>query len=394
MLEYNALNQIISDWSYWDQTPPPSVPRRILKTHPLSLSPDLILVIQGVRRAGKSTLLSQIMHSLSLSPHQCTFVNFEDPRLSQDLDYKLLDQIVEFSTKKFGFSKPHYFFLDEIQEVQNWQKWLHLKIERPGPHYFIITGSNASLLSGELSTALTGRHITLELFPFDFQEYQVLRPNKQIEDYMEEGGFPRVLQESRPKELLRQYFTDIIERDVRRHVSARSSTSLSKLVKAVFESTGSEVSQRNLAGMLGVTTDTIGVYLAACEAAYVIFPCSYFTFSEKQRTARHRKFYPVDLGLRNAIATKTGLDKGKILETIVFHHLRKHFSEVCYWRQKGEVDFVTSDTSGVTPYQVSWDGTKDRHRKALDEFYKIFPDANEVILISRDNIEEILFKEN
>ena len=155
MLEKSKLEQILREWSYWDKEPQKSIFRSLLKNN-ISLTPDLVLVIQGVRRCGKSTLLSQMMKYKNLPSKACTFVNFEDPRLSQDLNADLLDQIVSFSKEKFQNQKIYYFFLDEIQNVTEWEKWLHKKVERPSNEIYIITGSNASLLSGELSTALTG----------------------------------------------------------------------------------------------------------------------------------------------------------------------------------------------------------------------------------------------
>lgn len=389
MLDKLTLNKILSDWNYWDKSPPPMIQRKVL-AKPIRLQPDLVLVVQGVRRSGKSTLLAQMIESWNFNPADCTFVNFEDPRLSEELDDRLLDQLLAFSEERRPDADRRFFFFDEIQNVSHWQKWLHARTERPAKNCFVITGSNATLLSGELASALTGRHTTIELFPFDFEEFQLARPGGSFEDYLDRGGFPRTLIYENPDALLREYFTDIIERDVRRHVSARSTLSLVQLVKAVFEATGSEVSQRSLAGMLGVTTDTVGHYLDACESAYILLRCPYFTFSERQRTARNRKYYPIDLGLRNAIVTRTGLDRGKSLETAVFHHLRKKEQQVYYWRKKGEVDLVVMNREGITPYQVSWDGPKERHETALEEFYEEFPKANPAVFITRSNVEGFL----
>ncbi len=389
MLDKSSLTTILPDWNYWQHPVPSSIPREALASV-LKLSPDLVLVIQGVRRCGKSTLLAQLMTTLRLDPQDCIFINFEDPRLSDHLDYHLLDQIVAFNKERRPHASAHFFFLDEIQNVSEWEKWLHMKTERPSKDCFVITGSNASLLSGDLASRLTGRHRTLELFPFDFKEFRKARPESPMEEYLQQGGFPRVLTDPDPAGLLREYFIDIIERDVRRHVSVRSTLSLMQMAKAVFESTGLELSQRSLAGLLGVTADTVGTYLDACEAAYLLLPCRYFTYSERQRTARNRKYYPIDLGLRNAVVTKTGLDKGKGLETLVFHHLRKKHREVFYWRQQGEVDFVTMDEAGIIPYQVSWGEEKIRHEKALEEFFKTFPQAKPAVMITADNIEELL----
>src|SRR3989338_305113 len=388
MVDENEVQAVLNDWNYWEKPPPLSIPRNILNK-PFHMEPDLVLVVQGVRRCGKSTLLAQIMQGLHLDPNDCTFVNFEDPRLSNHLDHMLLDAIVTLSEKRRP-KKPIHFFFDEIQNVKNWQKWIHSRIERPGPHCFAVTGSNASLLSGDLSTALTGRHITLELFPFDFFEYQKAKPNHSISNYLNDGGFPRTLVYSEPEALLREYFTDIIERDVRRHVAVRSVLVLTQLVKAVFESAGSEISQINLSKMLGVTADTVKTYLDACESAYILLSCPYFTFSERQRSARNRKYYPIDLGMRKAIITRGGSDSGKELETVVFHHLRKKYGQVFYWRQKGEIDFVAQDGGKILPFQVSWDGEKERHQRAREEFRQTFPQAGEIVFITADNITDFL----
>lgn len=389
MLGKAELEHILNDWNFWNKEVPESVPRAVLSKIPAPSS-KLIHVIQGVRRSGKSTLMTQIIKRHQLDPKQCLFINFEDPRLSNCLNTGLLDELVLFADQNFRANEKRYFFFDEIQEVENWEKWLHVKLERPSQNFFFISGSNAALLSGELSTALTGRHITTELFPFDFNEYKLLKPQGSLQDFIKDGGFPAVINYESPNILLQEYFKDIIERDVRRRVGARSSLMLSQLVKAVFEATGSEISMRSLAQMLSTTTDTVSSYLEACESAYMIFQCPYFTFSEKQRAARNRKYYPIDLGLRNAVITKGGQDLGKSLETLVFHYLRKKYEKVFYWRNSGEVDFVIQDGNEIVPYQVSWDDKKDRHKKALDDFYIAFPQAKEAISINRDNVEELI----
>lgn len=384
MLSKSSIDLILSEWSYWRQSPPASIPRRALHSI-TALQNDLVLVIQGVRRCGKSTLMAQIMTTLQLNPLDCTFVNFEDPRLSDALDFQLLDAIRHSAHQRRPKAKRHYFFLDEIQNVAGWQKWLHTKSERPGADYFVITGSNAALLSGDLATALTGRHTTVELFPFDWTEFRAAKPTATLTDFLQQGGFPRALSYEHPAALLREYCTDIIERDVRRHVATRSPQTLVQLVKTVLESTGAETSLRKLAAQLGSSADTVGTYLDACAAAYLLLPCPYFTFSERQRTARHRKYYAVDSGLRHALITRTGQDLGKDLEAAVFLHLRRHYRQVGYWKQRGEVDFVVSDTNGITPIQVSWGGKKPRHDAALQEFFTEFPQANSAICISAEN---------
>jgi predicted AAA+ superfamily ATPase len=173
-------------------------------------------------------------------------------------------------------------------------------------------------------------------------------------------------------------------------VAARSTTPIIRLLKTVYESTGSDISLRKIAKALDVTADTVGVWLDACRAAYLVLACPFFSWSERQRSARPNKYYPIDLGLRDSVVTKTGNDLGKRLETVVFHTLRRRYDSVCYWKGKGEVDFVTQDRDGITPWQVSWDGPLERHHKALEEFAEAFPTAKQPRFVDRANVEAFL----
>jgi uncharacterized protein len=380
------LLSVIEDWSFWAQDPPISVTRDALSKLSVAQT-DLVYVLQGVRRSGKSTCLAQVMSHFSLDRTACFYINFEDPRLSDCLDFLLLESVVDVIHAEFPQNKRFYFFFDEIQSVQGWEKWFHRKLARTSNDIFIITGSNAALLHGDLSTALTGRHLTTELFPFSYSEYQAATSNKTVEAYLQTGGFPRAVTFPEPERLLREYFTDIIERDVRRHTTAQSLT-LTQLVKLVFESAGSELSARRLAKTFGIAPETVGVYLDACERAYIILKCPFFSYSERQRVVRNKKYYPIDTGLRKAIITRGGIDKGKDLETAVFLHLRRAFREVFYWRNKGEVDFVVVEGTSVIPIQVSWEGAQQQHLNALGEWREAFPHACSALFIDRSNVEE------
>ena len=388
MTYQSLVTPVVHDWSYFKNEPPESIKRNILESLP-ELQPDLATVIQGVRRCGKSTLLAQIMVERQLPRNRCFFVNFEDPRLSDGLDVNLLDAIVTFARERLDDNDPLYFFLDEIQVVKDWEKWLRLKLDRAENQHFIVTGSNAALLGGDLGTVLTGRYLPMELFPFNFSEYLEAKPEGTIDTFLTDGGFPRPLSTTDAPRLLRQYFTDIIERDVRRHVAARSSILLAQVAKAVFESMGSELSARKLTKQVETTTDTMMTYLDALTKAYLILPCPYFSFSERKRMRRNTKWYPIDCGLRASVVTSRSPDRGKSFEAIVFHTLRRKYHNVFYWSKEGEVDFVVLEGNVARPVQVSWDGVKDRHRKAVTEFMENFPDSLEPLFISKDNFVEI-----
>lgn len=386
VLDTTLLQSILSEWSFWTQSPGSSFTRDVAL--PEKLHADLALIIQGVRRGGKSTLLTQLPERYGIPLTQCYFCNFEDPRLMNALSYELLDQIVSLAESNTSASIPCYFFFDEIQNVIGWEKWLHRKLERPH-HFFVLTGSNSCLLSGEFSTTLTGRHISLELFPFSYHEYKTLFKEKTLLDYMLSGGFPRPLSYEHPTQLLQEYFNDIILRDILKRANARSADAIKQVVKMAFDTCGSELSYRKIAAITDLSVDTVKTYLETCENAYLLFSCPFFSFSEKKQLARQKKYYPIDTGLRYAISGNTQRDYGKSLEQLVFLTLKQHYGRVFYWQEihQGEVDFVVMEGDKIIPYQVTGEQSKSRHEQALEQFYKQFPHAEEARFISNQNAE-------
>ena len=384
-MEPDRLLEITSYWSFWDRAVPETVPRDVAL--PERLRESLALVVQGVRRCGKSTLLTQMLGRYRLNPGHCAFLNFEDPRLGLVIDHRLLDEWVAAFRGMHPRLKHAYFFLDEIQSVVGWERWLRTQLERPCGNHFVITGSNAQLLSGELSSVLTGRHETLELFPLDLAEYRLMRKRASLEDYLRDGGFPEPLSSQRGDRLRQQYFSDIIERDIRERVGARSVLPIKQVVQMAYESAGAELSLRRIASAAGIAVDTAAGYLDASEAAYLLFSVPFFAFSERKRAARNKKYYPIDTGLRRMAVTPTGSDRGKLLECAVHLELRRRGLSVSYWRGNGEIDFVVQSRRGITPVQVSWNAPGERHHRALDEFHETFPQALEAVFIGPKEYE-------
>lgn len=385
-MELDVLD-IARTWSFWDRPIPPSVPRSV--DLPSALAPSRCLVVQGVRRCGKSTLLQQMVRHYELDPRRCVFLNCEDPRLSNVLSFPLLERLVEQFRERHFDGGELYFFLDEIQSVEGWQRWLRSQLDRRAGNIFVITGSNATLLPGELSATLTGRHLTLELFPFDLDEVRAATPHATLERYLLEGGFPETLGTADGDRLRRQYFHDIIERDIRERVGARSSRPIRQVVQMAYEAAGSELSLRRVAGAVGIAVDTAATYLEASEAAYLLFSVPFFAFSERKRASRNRKYYPVDTGLRRVVVTKTGEDRGKTLECAVHLALRRRYGDVSYWRDEGEVDFVVHHEGRIMPFQVTWDAPTERHEKALEYFYEQFPQADEAKFVTSSSFDDM-----
>lgn len=373
--------RVAADWSHWEVPPAASIPRSVRL--PEELRPDVALIVQGVRRSGKSTLLRQLIDRYRLDPAQCLFVNFEDPRLAPALDHETLSLMVEsFEAERSGDCT---YLLDEIQWVDGWQRWLRSHLDRPCGRRFVVTGSSAHLLSGELGSSLTGRHHTVELFPFDFAEFRRARPDATLDDYLFCGGFPAAATSPDRDLLLRGYFQDIVERDMRERVAARSTLPLRHLVQMLYESAGAEMSVRRAAAALGISVDTAGLYVEAAESAYLAMSCPFFAWSARKRLVRNRKFYPIDTGLRRVSVTATGQDRGKQLECATFLVLRRRFGQVFYWRGAGEVDFVVTSDRGPVPVQVSWDGPAERSRRAVDEFHASHPQATEPVFVSAES---------
>jgi uncharacterized protein len=375
-------------WSFWDHAIPSSVPRDV--DLPDELRDSLCLVIQGVRRCGKSTLLQQLVGRYELTLEHCAFLNFEDPRLTRSLSYETLELLVQQFRAQHPDAPQLTFFLDEIQEVDGWQRWLRTQLDRPRGHVFVVTGSNSSLLSGELGSVLTGRHLPVTLYPFDLAEVRRIDPSATLDTYLRDGGFPEPLTLSDGDRLLRQYFHDIVERDVRERLKARSSLAIRQVAQMVFESAGAEMSLRRIAAATGIAVDTAARYLEVCEDAHLLFSCPYFAFSERKRASMNRKYYPVDSGLRRVAITRTGADRGKALECATYLALRRRFSSVSYWRERGEVDFVVQHGGEIIPVQVTWAEPLPRHHAALESFYERFPQAGESVYVTAQTFEEAL----
>lgn len=379
-----SLIAIARDWSFWDQPPPKTVPRSV--DLPAELRPDMALVIQGVRRCGKSTLLGQLLERYGLDRQRCLFLNFEDPRLASVLDHNLLEAMVEGFEADRGQGGTTYF-LDEVQHVDGWQRWLRSQLDRSLDRRFVVTGSNAHLLSGELASSLTGRHLSVELFPFNLDEVRVAQPDTKLIDFLRDGGFPAPLGLADGDRIRQAYFNDIVERDVRERVGARSSQPLRQLAQMLFESAGSELSVRRVAAALGTAPDTASLYIGAILDAYLAFACPYFAWSERKRSIRNKKYYPIDTGLRRVAVTRAGEDRGKMLECATFLALRRNSRDVYYWRGRGEVDFVVLRNGDPVPIQVSWDGPSERHHRALEAFYEAHPRSAEALFVTAETFE-------
>lgn len=302
------------------------------KINAIQIENSFIQVITGVRRCGKSTLLHFLMSKYT----KIAYFNFEDPRIINFSveDFAKLEEIIPNDTEAY--------FFDEIQNVAQWEIYIRQLHDYEKKVY--VTGSNASLLSKDLGTRLTGRYLAIELFPFsytEFLQFQKLENNeKAVEKYLKVGGFPEYLKTNNI-EVLQNLFKDIVFRDIAIRYSIRNTKLLIDVALYLLSNIGKETTYNSLKKTFQVgSANTIMDYLNWFEDAYLLFFLQRFSFSAKNIAINPRKVYAIDNGLINANSLSFSEDKGRILENAVYIYLRNQGQRMYYFKEKKECDFV------------------------------------------------------
>ncbi len=300
------------------------------------------VIISGIRRCGKSTLLQQLMSKIK----DCYYLNLDDPRLFnfQLPDFEKVDEVF---LEEFG-KKENYFF-DEIQTVAHWELFVRKLLDQK--KRCLITGSNASLLSRELGTKLTGRHLTYELFPFSYKEMLTLtsaKPSLQsFEGYIESGGFPEYLQNNNLN-ILQELLKDILTRDIIVRHGLKESKTITELTLYLLTNAGKEFSYHKLATYCNVgSVNTIISYISYLEDSYILFTIPRFAYSVAKQLVSPKKSYVIDVGFARANSASFSADTGRILENVVFLHLRKRYKEIFYYKEGKECDFVIKEKGKI-----------------------------------------------
>lgn len=297
------------------------------------------IVLTGVRRCGKSTLQAQLMRQRS-KPFYC---NLEDTRLFELTvrDFPtVLSLIREFAPKGAAI------FLDEVQEVPEWQRLVRSLLD--SGRIVCITGSNASLLGRELGAKLTGRHLSYEVFPFSYTEYLAYRHRKPDADscmaFLDDGGFPAYLREGNPR-VLQELLRDVVQRDIAIRHKLRETRHVMNLALFLLANTGQPMSMQGLTKSLAIpTVAQTSRYLEYLQDTYLLFAAPKFSPSFKKRVITPNKYYAVDNGLRRANSPQMTPDVGHRLENAVFLALRRRGESVSYASERNswECDFVTA----------------------------------------------------
>lgn len=298
-------------------------------------------IITGIRRCGKSTLLLQLLKSKYT---EVIYLNFEDIRLVafNIEDFIRLQQEIDKRSIRV-------LFFDEIQIVDKWEIFVN-QLLREGYTVF-VTGSNASLLSKELGTHLTGRHLSMELFPFSYREFITYKETEadqeSLKDYLVTGGMPEYVKSGQAL-ILSSLMDDILVRDISVRHSVRDIDSLKQLAIYLISNVGVLVSANKLTGMFGIkSSTTILEYFNYFKDAYLVEFVPRFDYSIKAQARNPKKIYAMDTGLINAVSTSFTEDLGRKLENMVYLHLRRTYSTIYYFAEKGECDFVVFEKGKI-----------------------------------------------
>ena len=329
-----------------------------------------IIVITGIRRSGKSTLLKAFEKEI---PKKIIYLKFDDIRLAEFTDIQQLEEVIfeEFGT-------DIVFALDEIQELKYWQKWVNGLHARN--YKVIVTGSNAKLLSSELATYLTGRHKKITLYPLSFAEivhYNKLQTKNisteekakllsLFKDYFKNGGFPDVYL-SRDYSLLSSYVEDILLKDIVQRHNIKQKKEMSELLTFLLSNSAKLYSYRSLQQVTNISSfSTIKNYLDAISETYLLFSLSKYEWSLKKQYISSSKIYAVDSGLLQHVAFRVSENAGRMLENIVFIQLMRLEKDIYYHKDTHECDFVIKEGTKITKaIQVCYDLNDENEKREI-----------------------------
>ena len=365
----------------------------------------LIQVVSGVRRCGKSVLIYKLLQGKEFG-----YVNFDDDRLLKVEPNEILAGLYQIYGKQLQI-----LFLDEIQNLEHWELFVN-RLHRADFKIF-LTGSNAKLLAKEMATHLTGRHRTVELFPFSFKEFLLAKNFHEdigstrgrslaaqlLQEYLQLGGFPEiVLGREEPMLYLRELYRRIVERDIVSRYNVAYKKTLKEIAYTIISNPGKQVSYGKMRRQFGLGSDhTVKNYLSYLEEAYLMATVSKFSFKPVEIEKSEKKTYGIDTGMLTAMSVQSGRDFGQIYENAVVLELLRRQAyfpalEIYYWKspEQEEVDFVLRENKKVTGliqvcYEFKNETTKKRELHALLKASKNLHCTNLLIITNNKEGEEL-----
>jgi predicted AAA+ superfamily ATPase len=389
MQELSKLDilKILNDWNYWNRDFEEYVPRPdYLDKMKLFRRSGEIIALTGIRRSGKSTLLKLEMESLAeeRSRNELLYIFFEDPRLSENLNTKTLDLILEVYRENINPKGEIFLFLDEIQNVSGWEKWVRTAYELKKARIY-ITGSSSKLLSGEIATSIGGRYLRIDVYPLTFSEYlgfmgqkcgnimeysaNSAEINRSFAKYLRYGGFPRIVsvEEDLKKEELISYFNTILLKDIMARYSLRNYDIIKKFTEYMLTNDTKQNSVNSISRALGYNYNTANDYIDYLKQVYMLFELRNYSYSLKKQLASDMKYYVTDTGFVNTMSFSFSGNIGRLYENVVFNELKRRNKEMFFLNENGyECDFIVQDAGRITEaYQVCYDLNEDNKKREI-----------------------------
>jgi uncharacterized protein len=368
MATRGELKKALQDWQQWlNKNSHLIIPRSSL----LSQQKDLCLALTGVRRSGKSSMTVQ----LALGRLEETFFfNFEDPIFFPGASVEVLDQLLSLYEEETG-KMPKLVILDEIQNVQGWERWVRKAIDL-GHYQIVVTGSSSHLLSSEIATAISGRVIEQTIWPLSLSEYLTFlgkTPStkgawlRALENYLRWGGFPKVIltpDENDRVILLKQYLSDIVLRDVVARHSIKNQHALHQIVSFYLTGLSCLHSYNSLRKAFEISIELASILTGYLTQAFVVFEMSRYHPNLKVQVRDPKKIYVIDTGLRTVSLQSDREDWGRLAENAVYLELRRRGKQAFYYKQAQEVDFVITELGKpVDALQVCYSDLEDQETR-------------------------------
>ena len=408
----DKIYEILNDWNYWHRPFPKTYGRERYEQEIMHKAKAReVIIIQGVRRSGKSTLLINEIKRLvkdGTNLKNILFVNFEDQRFRLFDTATLLEEIKQVYLEYVQPEGESVIMLDEVQNIPGWEQWVRKEYELTQNRLY-VTGSNSHLLSQEFGTALGGRYLAVEVFPLSFREYltfhglniatradlihHTISLRQHFNRYLIEGGFPKTVSlddSDLQKEILKNYYDSILLKDIVARYKLKNYTLLNELSLFMLSNNATINAYNKLKNNFSTSFDTIRDYMEYLLNAYMILSIPKFDYSLKKQIANPRKFYAIDTGFANSVSFNISQKRGANLENIVFLALRRHTEEIYYYKtDKGlEVDFLLRHDEGIELIQVAAtlenEGTYKREVRVFAEAKKELRDVTVCRLITLD----------
>ena len=328
---------------------------------------QIIKIITGIRRCGKSTMMEIFQNYLiknGVSKDRIIHINLEDMDYLELLDYQKLYAYIK---ERLSDNEKTYVFLDEIQNVKDFHRVIDSLFIKKNVDLY-VTGSNSNLLSGEIATLISGRYIEIAMLPLSFKEYVLSTGNtfeleRKYVDYLENSSFPYVLEMQDQPKYIKDYLSSLVDTIVLKDIVERNKITdvmmLKSVIKFVFDNIGNQLSSKKIADTMTsmgrkVDSRTIEKYLEALMNSYVIYEAKRYNIKGKEYLKTLEKYYVVDIGLRYALLGNSSLDVGHILENVVYLELLRRGYDVSIGKIDNlEVDFVANNGKTIEYYQVS-----------------------------------------